>query len=159
MPISSAGAGFSSVTSRAVTDSGSPHRDDAALRAANPGYYSPTDDEYSASWDDGLIAVDASVLLSLYRYSTKTRDELIKLLTGLRERLWLPHQAAVEYERNRLPVIRQQVNAYGQTLETFDKGLASIRTEFSHLARHPLLDQDELTRLLPRDGDPIASPA
>ena len=84
---------------------------------------------------------------SLYRYSTKTRDELLDLLNSLKERLWVPHQAAVEYERNRLSVIGQQHAAYGRTLSAFAKSIGAIRAEFSQLTRHPLLDQEELGRL------------
>lgn len=107
----------------------------------------PSEEEYEHVWSEGLIVLDASVLLSLYRYSTKTRDELIRLLGSLQQRLWLPHQAATEYERNRLTVIGQQLSAYGRTLGAFEKSLGTIRSEFSQLARHPLLDQDHLARL------------
>ena len=107
----------------------------------------PRGDEYRQGWAAGVVAVDSSVLLSLYRYSTDTRDELLTLLGGFADRLWLPHQAAVEYERNRLSVLTQQVAAYDVTLQVFDKSVRAIRSEFSKLARHPLLDQDELSRM------------
>lgn len=118
-----------------------------SMREFSPGYYPPTDDEYQRGWEAGLVVVDASVLLSLYRYSTETRDELLNLLRSFADRLWLPHQAGVEYERNRLTVIRQQVAAYDQTLQTFKKHVDAIDSEFSKLARHPLLDQNELASM------------
>jgi hypothetical protein len=117
------------------------------MRSLSPGYYSPTDEEYRRGWEAGVLAIDASVLLSLYRYSTETRDELLNLLRSFADRLWLPHQAAVEYERNRLGVMRQQLAAYDQTLDTFNKHIAAIGAEFTKLTRHPLLDQNELSRM------------
>jgi hypothetical protein len=117
------------------------------LRSLSPGYYPPTDEEYRRGWEAGVLAIDASVLLSLYRYSTETRDELLNLLRSFADRLWLPHQAALEYERNRLGVIRQGLAAYDQTLDTFNKHITAIGAEFSKLSRHPLLDQNELSRM------------
>lgn len=117
------------------------------MRSLSPGHYAPSDDEYRRGWETGIVAVDASVLLSLYRYSTETRDELLKLLGIFADRLWLPHQAAVEYEQNRLAMMAQQVAAYDVTLEAFQKSIRAIRAEFSKLARHPLLDEDALSRM------------
>jgi PIN like domain len=117
------------------------------LRSSSHGYYPPSDEEYLHGWETAAVVLDASVLLSLYRYSTETRDELLNLLASFTDRLWLRHQAALEYERNRLSVINQQLSAYGRTLDRFAKQLGSIRAEFSKLARHPLLDEAELSKL------------
>src|SRR5262249_7562884 len=79
--------------------------------------------------------------------SEQTRDELLKLLQSFQERLWLPHQAAMEYERNRLVVIRDQIAAYDKTLASFTKNINAVRTELSRLARHPLLDHAAVTAI------------
>ncbi len=69
------------------------------------GYYPPTSEEYERLWKEGLIVLDTNVLLNLYRLPTTARDELISVLELLKERLWIPHQVALEFHRRRLTVI------------------------------------------------------
>jgi len=64
------------------------------------------------------IALDANVLLSLYAYSTRTREDFLRILGALRDRLWLPHQSALEYARNRASRIQRQIG--------FSKGLRDL---------------------------------
>lgn len=64
----------------------------------------PTDAEIAEIWKSGLLTVDANVLLDLYRYRPVTRDALLAALNDFRGRLWLTHQAASEFMRNRLVV-------------------------------------------------------
>jgi hypothetical protein len=73
-----------------------------------PDYYSPTDEEYARLWAKGVFVFDANVLLNLYRYDEQTRIDFFKVAKSLAERVWVPHQAEMEYERNRLSVIEVQ---------------------------------------------------
>ena len=57
--------------------------------------------EIDTIWDEGTLTVDANVLLDLYRYHPETRDALIRALRTFKGRLWLSHQAAWEFVRNR----------------------------------------------------------
>lgn len=52
-----------------------------------------------------MIVLDTNVLLNLYRLPTTARDELIGVLDLLKDRLWIPHQVALEFQRRRLTVI------------------------------------------------------
>ncbi|WP_018610500.1 PIN-like domain-containing protein [Uliginosibacterium gangwonense] len=72
------------------------------------GYYPPTQEQYKKLWNTGLIVLDANVLLSLYRLPTTAREDLLKVLESLKERLWIPHQVAMEFQRNRLTVIASE---------------------------------------------------
>lgn len=60
-----------------------------------------TEAEIERIWEEGTLTVDASVLLDLYRYHPETRDALLHALCTFRGRLWLSHQAAMEFVRNR----------------------------------------------------------
>ncbi|MBB5474793.1 DUF4935 domain-containing protein [Cellulomonas hominis] len=51
-------------------------------------------------FDTALIVLDTSVLLSLYRTTKATRDSWFEVLEKVRDRLVMPHQVAVEFERN-----------------------------------------------------------
>ena len=68
-------------------------------------YYAPMKAEYKQLWTDEVIVPDTNVLLSLYRIPVTARDELLALLELLRNRLWIPHQVALEFQRRRLSVI------------------------------------------------------
>ena len=79
-----------------------------------PGYYRPTKKEFSNLWNSCLFVLDANVLLNLYRYSQETSDELIQILKQISDRLWIPHQAALEYQENRLQTIAKQLEVYDE---------------------------------------------
>ena len=72
------------------------------------GYYKPTDEDFDAIWNEATIVVDANVLLNLYTYSAATSQEVLTLLSEFDERLWLPHQVALEYHENRYGIILKE---------------------------------------------------
>lgn len=82
------------------------------MRDKFPGYYRPTDDEFDQLWKEGWFVLDANILLNLYRYQEKARDEFMKVLETLAPRIWVPHQAVLEYQRNRVTTIREQLQKF-----------------------------------------------
>lgn len=110
------------------------------------GWYPPTDDEFKQLWSDSLIVVDASVLLSLYRYTPAARDQLLETFEQLRDRLWLPHQAAMEYQRNRLEVISQQHSAYTKLRSEASQAVERLRGALGAFSRHPSVDVAEIMK-------------
>jgi len=112
-----------------------------------PGYYRPTEDELSEMWENCLFVLDANVLLNLYRYSPETREELLGILEGISDRLWVPHQAALEYHRNRLGVIKQQAVAYDSVQKLLSDSRKKLENDLRSLTgkgRHPFVDADHL---------------
>src|SRR5262249_38488567 len=75
-------------------------------------FYRPSPEEVGKFITHATIAVDANVLLGLYRLPTAARTEVLDVLEGVKDRLWLPFQAGLEYQRNRLDVISAQAGAY-----------------------------------------------
>ncbi len=69
-------------------------------------YLTPTDEGYSKVLREGLVVLDANVLLNLYRYTVAARDALLSVIEGLGSQLWLPHQVVHEFWRNRESVLR-----------------------------------------------------
>lgn len=114
------------------------------MRKTFPGHYRPTEVEFSELWNNCLFVLDANVLLNLYRYSEKTVKELIDMLTEISERLWVPHQAALEYHRQRLNVIYHQREAYGRIQEGLDKARRQLESDLANYRRHPLIDVQPL---------------
>lgn len=71
-------------------------------------YYPPTEDELKALWKDGVLILDTNVLLSLYRLPDSSREEFLKVLEGLKDRIWVPYHVTLEYQRSRLNVIHNE---------------------------------------------------
>ncbi|MEV1115776.1 PIN-like domain-containing protein [Actinosynnema sp. NPDC049800] len=88
---------------------------------AFPGYRRPSEDELADALRSALVVVDANVLLNLYRYNESTRDDLLGLLRGVGDRLWVPHQVMREFWRNRLTVLAGRAVATDQVLTALGK--------------------------------------
>ncbi|BBK44087.1 hypothetical protein STVA_41070 [Allostella vacuolata] len=56
-------------------------------------------------WNAGIIVIDTNVVLDLYRLPKTASEELLSVLELLKEKLWIPHQVALEFQRDRLTVI------------------------------------------------------
>ncbi len=108
------------------------------------GYYRPTDDEFTELWQNCLFVLDTNVLLNLYRYSSDTSNALTDILAKISDRLWLPHQVALEYQDNRLGIISGQEKLYQEIpdiLENAQKKLKdSLRREHLSIDVESLLD-------------------
>jgi len=68
-------------------------------------YYRPTDKEFSHLWQDATVVFDTNVLLHLYRYTPRTRIDLLSAMDALQQRIWMPYQVGLEFSRNRAEVI------------------------------------------------------
>lgn len=113
------------------------------MRSVFVGYFRPTQNEFSELWSNCVFVVDANVLLNLYRYSNATRQELEKALIAIKERAFIPHQAAKEFLRNRLSVTAGQAGEYTKTISALNSLLATL----SNKDRHPFLPDAELPKL------------
>lgn len=87
------------------------------------GFYNPIDEEVESAWKDPstLFVFDANVLLNLYSYSEKTRNDFLKTLEKINDQIWLPYQAALEYQRRRLEVIKNQKLTFSKINEAIEK--------------------------------------
>lgn len=112
------------------------------------GYYPPTNDELDRLWTTGLIIFDTNALLSLYRYSEETREELLKVLKKSRARLWIPFRVGFEFQRRRLDVIHQQRKAYDDVLATLEKSRKALVAELQKYTRHSSLPAESSISLV-----------
>jgi PIN domain-containing protein len=81
------------------------------MRDMFPGWTPPDEETLDRYWQQATVAVDASVLLDLYRFSSEARSNLLEVLHSFGERLWVPHQVAYEFHRNRFGVLLAQREA------------------------------------------------
>ncbi|WLF51559.1 PIN-like domain-containing protein [Rhodococcus opacus] len=79
---------------------------------------------------EGTIALDANILLHLYRLGEHQRKEVLAVLTKdeVRSRLWLPYQVGLEYQRNRDKVAYDQSKVY-DALDAAVQGLLNTAEE------------------------------
>lgn len=112
--------------------------------------YFPHPPEYFNSlWENALVVPDANILLDLYRYSDQTRDELIAAFEKIKDRIWVPWQAAQEFAQNRPNVISTQINMYEKARKIIEnlKDSASDQIRKSLDFRvHPFLDKEEFLK-------------
>ena len=108
------------------------------MKSQFPGYYRPTKNEFAQLWADCVFVVDANILLNLYRYSPGTSQHLIELLKRVQSRLWIPHQAATEYHKNRLKVIGSETKAYSDAIKTSKNLVSSLNAD--SYRNHPFAD-------------------
>ena len=75
-------------------------------------YHKLSEADTKSVWNDSLIVFDTNVLLNLYRYTDSTRNEYIEAIKRYKDRLWMPYQVALEFNRNRASVIIGNETAY-----------------------------------------------
>jgi hypothetical protein len=144
------------------------------------GYRSISEADTAEALRSGLIALDANVLLNLYRYTDEARDDLIAVLHVLRNRLWLPHWVVREFWRNResvlrnprdttqtieglhrhrdgaLEVLRRWINRAVVDVKTAEKLKAQLDDAFTQVVSR--IDEEERRDLISDTGaDPVVS--
>lgn len=100
-----------------------------------PGYNKKSKTEIKNIWDNGIICFDTNVLLNLYRYSNDTRTALLDLIEKFKTKIYLPHQSALEYNKNRYEVISDQEKTY----KDFIIKLSQIENDLKSKSKPPFL--------------------
>ena len=119
------------------------------MRELLAGYYRPSDAEFADLWATCTFCFDANVLLNIYRSDLYTRDSLLAILRKGQDRIWLPHQAALEYHEGRVGVITKENDAYKTAREKIETGVLTCLLEFeSAYARHPFIDTKMIGELI-----------
>jgi hypothetical protein len=75
------------------------------VKAKFAGFYPLTKVELDRLWKEGWFVFDTNILLNLYRYGETSRNEWLAVIADIQDRLWTPHQVALEYQRNRRSTI------------------------------------------------------
>lgn len=102
------------------------------------GFYRKSEEEIKEFWKNGIIIFDTNVLLNLYRYSDNTRNAILNLIGKFSNQIYLPYQAAFEYNKNRCEVIAEQEKAYKEFLEK----ITQIKKDLQSTNKPPFLTQE-----------------
>lgn len=75
-------------------------------------------------FEAGIVVLDANVLLALYEVGSTARDEVFSALEVVANRLWIPHQAALEFSRNRKRVVVDRLSRFRSVRKTVKSAAA-----------------------------------
>lgn len=117
------------------------------------GYKIASSTELDAALREAVVAVDASVLLDLYRFRPQTSRDLIETLRSLGDRLVVPHQALREFWRRRQRVQDSPGGATRAAADALDRSGRSIRDALATWARAAGVDDNEVSVLSARVDD------
>ncbi len=107
------------------------------------GHFKESQENLKESWSSCVFVFDANILLNLYRYSDSTRNEFLRLLEKIKDRVWLPHRAAEEYLNNRLSVIGQQEESYDLTI----KSIENLKKGLDNARQHPFVSKETMGKI------------
>ena len=109
------------------------------MRTTFPAYYRPSEELLRELWQKATIALDANVLLNLYRYPIQARNDLLSVLRRVSGRLFVPYQAALEYQRQRLHVIALQSKGWRKNNYSLRVGHQSLASAWLAAALEDLI--------------------
>ena len=102
------------------------------MREQFPWFLDPTEEELQRLWDEATFSFDANVLLNLYRVDKETTEDYFKIFRALGDRIFLPHEAAHQFFRNRRRVIRTEQNSFSEAKKRV-RDWVGRRTGFDNL--------------------------
>lgn len=130
------------------------------MRDQFKGYYAPNDAEFLKLWNSGTIIIDTNVLLNIYRLPPTARNEMLDVLLSLKERLWIPHHVALEFQRNRTVVIAEQRKKVGTVLTRIGDKISEVRNDVIsiEIEKHGIdISEAQLLSKIQEAGDLISS--
>ncbi len=93
-------------------------------------YYRPTESELDIIWDSCLFVFDTNVLLRLYRYSKKTTDSILSIMTTLNDRVWLPYHVGLEFHKLKFQKIHDQVFSYDKLISELTSAREKLHRDY-----------------------------
>ncbi|MFF7010697.1 PIN-like domain-containing protein [Streptomyces fimicarius] len=102
-----------------------------------------SNEELSQALKESLVVIDSSVLLDLYRVTPTARGEMIESLIAVKENIWIPHQVALEFHRNRIEAARDQVAFYDETCKSLETAQNQALQQLNEFANRSALDDTE----------------
>lgn len=75
-----------------------------------------------------IFIFDANILLTLYRCEEETRNRFFEIWETIKGQCWFPHQVCLEYQRNRLKVVKDSRDALGKIPKKISGSIAELKT-------------------------------
>ncbi|WP_144243591.1 PIN domain-containing protein [Azospirillum argentinense] len=124
-------------------------------------YFDLSEGELKQLWGNCLFVFDTNALLSLFRDKKSTSDDLINVIRSLDGRIWLPHQVALEFHRNRAGVIIGNKKIYQPLRNAIEaaRGEAqkSLKKSIDGFKHHPVMTVSEAVMFIDNKFNSIIS--
>ncbi|MEG4837048.1 PIN-like domain-containing protein [Microcoleus sp. B9-D4] len=115
-----------------------------------PGYYSPSDEDFLELWQKCIFIFDTNVILDFYEHRNETHEDFFKVLDAInfkvldaiKDRLWIPHQIALEYHENRINRIKQAESNFTTAKKLLDQTTETLSQNFNSQCFPPEVVQE-----------------
>ncbi|MGP5309620.1 PIN-like domain-containing protein [Vreelandella alkaliphila] len=112
-----------------------------------PEYFKEKED-LNYLWGECVFVFDANVIINLYRYSDDTKDSLLNVLEAYKDRVWISHQAAKEYLKNRTSVIAEEETNFVSAASKVETFVKDFQTFVGEQRKHPFVKDSLLEKLV-----------
>jgi hypothetical protein len=103
------------------------------MRNLFSGYYRPDEEEFKEFWRSAIFIFDTNVLLEAYALPEKAREELLSVLEGLSDRIWIPYQVALEFHRRRFSKVKDTTKGIAELRDTLDNDPVRVISKFESI--------------------------
>lgn len=110
------------------------------MREQFPGYYALDDQALQEIWQNATVILDTNVLLNFYSLPKLAQEQFFSLLETLRNRIWIPYQVGLEFQRRRLEVIHR----YQKNIQNLRDKPKSILNDLANSIKSLELDKMDL---------------
>ncbi|MER5894818.1 PIN domain-containing protein [Streptomyces sp. NPDC001876] len=123
----------------------------SSFLAAFDGLWRRPASDYEVGVRSYTVAVDTNVLLELYRFTPDAREELLQALRRVGDRLWIPHQVAVEYYSRRVDAVKDHLALYTSVPKSLEEHRAKVLQELYTFAKRCSMSAEDKSALV----DPV----
>lgn len=110
------------------------------MRNKFSGFYTNNEQKNKKLFKDKntLFVFDTNFILDLYRNNERTQSAMQKALEAVKDKIWLPYFAALEYQRKRLDEIHSQANNITTILKPLDTIISNLEQEINNIEKKKL---------------------
>jgi hypothetical protein len=100
------------------------------MRNSFPGFYGISEDSIGTVFtsENTRFIFDANILLTLYRCEEETRNHFFEIWGNIKDKCWFPHQVCLEYQRNRLKVVKDSRDALDKIPKKMKSSISELKT-------------------------------
>ncbi|WP_327639318.1 PIN-like domain-containing protein [Kribbella sp. NBC_00482] len=117
------------------------------------GYRRPAEEVWREAYTKGVICLDANALLDMYRFSPAGRQEFLSVLNRLREKIFVPHHVALEFQVHRIDAVSERIDELNKmrtdATEASGKSVGIIRK----LSQRARVAEGEVRSLLEKQSE------
>lgn len=95
------------------------------------GFYSSSEDDIKRIWKskETIFIFDTNVLLNIYSYKESTQNDFFYALNKIKNNVWIPYHVGLEYQRNRLDIVKTEKSKFRNANRALDEVLKSMNND------------------------------